>query len=73
MNTLVADLTPQNERGLSFSIYFLTEGIICSATPVVAAAVISLTSIWVIFPFSVMFIALGLLVLQILKTKKPEK
>jgi FSR family fosmidomycin resistance protein-like MFS transporter len=64
INTLVADLTPGNERGLSFSIYFLTEGIIISATPVIAATVISLTSIWIIFPFSIIFIALGLLTLQ---------
>ena len=45
MNTLVADMTPKNERGLSFSIYFLTDGIICATTAVVAAAVISLTTI----------------------------
>ncbi len=72
MNTLVADLTPKNERGLSFSIYFLTEGVICSATPVVAAAVISLTSIWIIFPFSVVFIALGLLALQMLSYQNTQ-
>jgi FSR family fosmidomycin resistance protein-like MFS transporter len=64
INTLVADLTPGNERGLSFSIYFLTEGIIISAIPVIAATVISLTSIWIIFPFSIIFIALGLITLQ---------
>jgi FSR family fosmidomycin resistance protein-like MFS transporter len=64
INTLVADLTPGNERGLSFSIYFLTEGIIISAIPVIAATVISLTSIWIIFPFSIIFITLGLITLQ---------
>jgi FSR family fosmidomycin resistance protein-like MFS transporter len=72
MNTLVADLTPKNERGLSFSIYFLTEGFIVSATPVIAATVISLTSIWIIFPFSIIFIALGLLTLQMLSYQSSQ-
>jgi MFS family permease len=72
INTLVADLTPRNERGLSFSIYFLTEGIIISATPVIAAIVISLTSIWIIFPFSIIFIALGLLTLQLVSYRSSQ-
>jgi MFS family permease len=72
INTLVADLTPRNERGLSFSIYFLTEGIIVSATPVIAAIVISLTSIWIIFPFSIIFIALGLLTLQLVSYRSSQ-
>ncbi len=72
INTLVADLTPRNERGLSFSIYFLTEGIIISATPVIAATVISLTSIWIIFPFSIIFIALGLLILQLVSYRSSQ-
>jgi len=72
INTLVADLTPRNERGLSFSIYFLTEGIIISATPIIAATVISLTSIWIIFPFSIIFIALGLLTLQLVSYRSSQ-
>jgi len=72
MNTLVADLTPKNERGLSFSIYFLTEGLIVSATPIITATIISLTSIWIIFPFSIIFIALGLLTLQLLSYRSSQ-
>jgi MFS family permease len=66
MNTLVADLTPKNDRGLSYSVYFLTEGLIVSSTPVFSAAVIGLTNIWIIFPFSIVFIIAGLTVLQLL-------
>jgi hypothetical protein len=72
MNTLVADLTPKNERGLSFSIYFLTEGLIVSVTPIITATIISLTSIWIIFPFSIIFIALGLLTLQLLSYRSSQ-
>lgn len=64
MNTLVSDLTPKTDRGLSFSVYFLTEGIMDAATPVVAATIIGLSNIWFIFPFSITFFVGGLVTLQ---------
>ncbi len=66
MNTLVTDLTPKAERGLSFSVYFLTEGVIVAATPVLTAAVIGLTDVWTIFPFGILFLVAGLVTLQLL-------
>jgi len=66
LNTMVADLTPATDRGLSFSVYFLIEGIIVSVTPTIAATVISLTGIWQIFPFSLLFLAACLVTFQLL-------
>jgi len=64
MNTIVSDITPRTERGLSFSVYFFSEGLITSIAPISAAAVIELSNISYIFPFSIVFIAAGLIVLQ---------
>jgi len=66
INALVADITPGTRRGLSFSVYFLTEGLVVSITPTLAAAVIGSLEIWYIFPFSVVFLTIGLMVLQLL-------
>jgi ACS family hexuronate transporter-like MFS transporter len=66
INALVADITPGTGRGLSFSIYFLTEGLVVSITPTLAAAVIGSLEIWYIFPFSIVFLTIGLIVLQLL-------
>ena len=66
INALVADITPGTGRGLSFSIYFLTEGLVVSITPTLAAAVIGSLEIWYIFPFSIIFLTIGLIVLQLL-------
>lgn len=65
MNTIVSDITPRTERGLSFSVYFFAEGLVASITPTAAAAIIELSNISYIFPFSIMFIVAGLIVLQL--------
>lgn len=66
INAIVAHITPRTGRGLSFSVYFLTEGLVVSITPTLAAAVIGSLEIWCIFPFSVIFLTIGLIVLQLL-------
>jgi len=69
LNTMVADLTPATDRGLSFSVYFFTEGLIVSATPTIAATVIGFTDIWHIFPFSILFFAACMVTFQLLSTR----
>jgi len=66
INAIVAHITPRTGRGLSFSIYFLTEGLVVSITPTLAAAVIGSLEIWYIFPFSIIFLTIGLIALQFL-------
>jgi MFS family permease len=66
MNTMVADISPSKDRGLSYSIYFFSEGLIASIAPTAAAAVIGLYDIWYIIPFSIAFLIAGLVVLQFL-------
>jgi MFS family permease len=66
MNTIVAAVTPESKRGLSYSVYFLTEGLTASITPIIAAGVIAVSSVWSVFPFSVAFMMLGLITLQFL-------
>lgn len=67
INTIVASITPITERGLSYSVYFFTEGVVNSFTPTIAAGFIALTStIWTIFPFSILFILIGMMILQFL-------
>ncbi|MEM2886032.1 MAG: hypothetical protein QXF24_08100, partial [Thermoproteota archaeon] len=65
INSMVANITPDFGRGYSYSVYFLTEGVVVSITPTVVAAVIGLTEVWFIFPFSMAFMVMGLVVLQI--------
>jgi len=66
MGTIVADITPPKSRGLGYSIYFFAESLIVSITPVLAAGVIELFEIWIIFPFSIAFLLAGTIVLQLL-------
>ena len=66
MNTIVASITPETDRGLSYSFYFFTEGLIDSTAPSIAAGVIELSSVWHIFPFSVAFFIASLVILQFL-------
>jgi len=66
MNTLVASATPVADRGLGFSLYFFMEGLVASVAPTIAAGVIELSSVWYVFPFSVAFFILSLVVLQFL-------
>jgi len=65
MNSIVANITPKVGRGYSYSVYFLSEGVVVSITPTIVAAVIGLYEIWFIFPFSIVFMIIGLIVLQI--------
>jgi len=72
MNTTVANLTPASERGLSYSIYFFTEGLVASVTPTLTAGFIELTDIWYIFPLSVAFLIGSLIALQFLPRRTVE-
>jgi len=66
MNTIVAAVTPESKRGLSYSVYFFAEGLTASITPIIAAGVIAVSSVWFVFPFSVAFMTVGLITLQFL-------
>jgi len=66
VNTIVANVTPEAERGLGYSVYFLVEGLLSSLTPTLAAGVIELTDVWFIFPFSLIFFIASAIVLQFL-------
>jgi FSR family fosmidomycin resistance protein-like MFS transporter len=66
LNALMAEITPVATRGLGYSIVFFVDGLMTSATPVFAAAVIELFDIWVIFPFSVAFLVASVFALQLL-------
>ena len=70
MNTIVADVTPVTDRGLGFSVYFFTEGLIASVAPTLAAGVIVLSDVWFIFPFSTVFMLTGLIILQFLPASR---
>lgn len=70
INTIVADMTPATGRALSFSVYFLTEGLIASITPPVAAIVMELSSTWYIFSFSITSLAASLIILQFLSCSR---
>jgi len=67
MNTIVSDITPRTERGLGFSVYFFSEGLVASIAPSAAAAVIELSNISYILPFSIAFILAGLIILQLFR------
>ncbi len=66
MNTIVAAVTPESRRGLSYSVYFLSEGLTASIAPTVAAGFIAVSSVWFVFPFSVAFMMVGVITLQFL-------
>jgi len=72
INSLVADMTPITERGLSFSVYFFTEGLIGSIAPILAAGVIELSDVWFVFPFSIVFFVTCLVILQFLPNHKQQ-
>ncbi|UCE44428.1 MAG: MFS transporter, partial [Candidatus Bathyarchaeota archaeon] len=69
MNMIVAAVTPESRRGLSYSLYFFTEGLIATLTPTAAAGVAAVTSVWSVFPFSMAFMAFGLIILQFLPSR----
>ncbi len=64
INTIVAYMTPVAQRGLSYSFYFFTEGLIASIAPVFTAWVIGLTNVWFVLPFSIIFLATSVVMLQ---------
>ncbi len=66
MNLLVANVTPGGERGLGYSIYFLTEGLADTFAPAMAAWMIQATSIWSIFPLSSLFMVASVFLLQLI-------
>ena len=66
MNTIVAAVTPESERGLSYSIYFLTEGLVASFAPTMAAAVIELSNVWFVFPFGIVLMIVSLIAIRFL-------
>jgi len=64
MNILVSEMAPRSERGLSFSAYMFTEGLMQSVGPAVAAAVIEGSNISFVFPFGIAFTIASLVTLQ---------
>jgi MFS family permease len=70
VNTIIAAISPESERGLSYSFFFLTEGLIASFTPTLVAGVIELSDVWIVFPLSVLVMIIGLIILQFLPRKK---
>jgi MFS family permease len=66
LNALMAEITPLATRGLGYSIVLFVDGLMASVTPVLAAGVIEVLGIWVIFPFSVAFLVASVFVLQLL-------
>ena len=72
MNTIVANVTPETQRGLGYSVYFFSEGLMGSVAPTLAAGVIELSDVWYIFPFSIIFLVVSLVILQFLKQPKQQ-
>ncbi len=66
VSSLVAQLTPRDRRGVGFSTYFFTQGIIGALSPVIVAQVIGIYGLWYIFPFAILMFASSTLILQII-------
>jgi MFS family permease len=66
MNTIVVAVTPESERGLSYSIYFLTEGLVASFAPTMAAGIIELSNVWFVFPFGILLMIVSLIAIRFL-------
>lgn len=64
INTIVACITPEAQRGLSYSFYFFTEGLTASIAPALTAAVIELTNVWFVLPFTIIFLITSVVMLQ---------
>jgi MFS family permease len=67
MHTLVSEITPEETRGLSYSIYFFAHTSMFSLAPVLTASFIQLSNISTLFPFGSAFLALGLMILLLLR------
>lgn len=66
INTIVARISSSVNRGLSYSFYFFTEGLMDSIAPTIAAGVIAGSTVWFVFPFSVALFITSLILLQFL-------
>jgi predicted MFS family arabinose efflux permease len=66
MHTLVSEITPEETRGLSYSVYFFAHTSMFSLAPVLAASFIQLSSISILFPFGTAFLVIGLAILLFL-------
>jgi len=53
IGALVASLTPSSMRGVGYSIYFFTEGMVTTAQPTTTAIIIEYTDLNVIFPIGI--------------------
>jgi len=65
-SSLVAHLTPRDRRGVGFSTYFFTQGIIGASSPAIVAQVIGIYGLWYIFPFAILMFASSTLILQLI-------
>ncbi len=63
-SSLVAHLTPRDRRGVGYSTYFFTQGIIGALSPAVVAQVIGIYGLWYIFPFAILMFASTTIILQ---------
>lgn len=67
MHTIVAEITPEERRGLSYSFYFFAHTLMFSMAPVLAAGAIQFSDISIIFPFGGAFLAVSLAILLVLR------
>jgi len=65
-SSLVAHLTPRDQRGVGYSTYFITNGIIGALSPAIVAQFIGIYGLWYIFPFAILMFASSTLILQII-------
>jgi FSR family fosmidomycin resistance protein-like MFS transporter len=72
MHAMVGEITPEETRGLSYSIYFFAYSLIFSLAPVLAAGVIQLSDIWIVFPFSIVSLAASVIILQLLHPSRAK-
>jgi len=72
MNALVAQITPAKALGMGFSAYFFTDGITTSVTPTLAAGIIELSGISLVFPFSAFFLFSSLIIFQFLPSSRKD-
>lgn len=72
MNALVAQITPAKGLGMGFSAYFFTDGITTSVTPTLAAGIIELSGISLVFPFSAFFLFSSLIIFQFLPGSRKD-
>lgn len=67
MHTLVSEITPEETRGLSYSVYFFAHTGMFSLAPVLAAGFIQLSNISSLLPFGAAFLTLSLMILLLLR------